>query len=119
MRPHHYLLGTDRPLSGFFVSRNELTGRTITESLVRVSLIVVCDPTAVDASHGLDIWSRASADVVTLDRADEGFSHSITLRTFDGRRSRFEPDVTNEASRISGNIAAAVVHSHSMVIGKR
>ena len=41
--------------------------------------------------------------------ADEGFSHSVALRTFDGRRSPFKTDVASEAACIIGNVAAAVV----------
>jgi hypothetical protein len=46
-------------------------------------------------------------DVVAFDRADEGFSHSVALRTFDRRRSRFKPDVASEAADITCNVAAA------------
>ena len=59
--------------------------------------------------HGLGIRSWTDADVVTLDGADEGFCHSVALRTFDRRRSRFKADVASEAASIAGDIATAVV----------
>jgi hypothetical protein len=43
---------------------------------------------------------RTDADIVAFDRADEGFSHSVALRTFNGRRSRFKTDVASEAARV-------------------
>ena len=58
-------------------------------------------------------------DVVTLDRTDEGFGHSIALWTFDWRRSRFEADVASEAACLAGDVTAAIVDSHSMVTGRR
>ena len=76
---------------------------------MRVNLIVVCDPRRQLTQHGLGIRSRADADVVTFDRADEGLSHSIALRTFDGCRSRFETDVASEFARIASNVAATVI----------
>jgi hypothetical protein len=54
-------------------------GRTISESLVRVNLIVVGDPGRQLAHHGLGLRSRTDADIVAFDRADEGFSHSVAL----------------------------------------
>ena len=48
-------------------------------------------------------------DVVTLDRTDEGFGHSIALWTFDWRRSRFEADVASEAACLAGDVTAAIV----------
>ena len=76
---------------------------------MRVNLVAVCDPGQQLKHHGLGIGSRADADVVAFDCADEGFCHSIALRTFDGRRSRFRTDVVSEAARVAGNVAAAVV----------
>jgi hypothetical protein len=48
---------------------------------VLVNLVVVVDPS-----------------IVTLDRTDEDFGHSIALRTFDWRSSRIEADVASEAA---------------------
>ena len=48
-------------------------------------------------------------DVVTLDRTDEGFGHSIALWTFDWRRSRFEADVASEAACLASDVTAAIV----------
>ena len=76
---------------------------------MRVNLVVVGDPRRQLTHHGLGIRSRTDADVVAFDRADEGFSHSVALRTFDGRRSWFKTDVASEAARIASNVAAAVV----------
>jgi len=91
------------------VSYNELTRGTISESLVRVNLVVVADPGRQLMHHGLGIGSGTDADVVAFDRADERFSHSVALWTFDRRRSRFKPDVASEAAGITCNVAAAVV----------
>jgi hypothetical protein len=43
------------------------------------------------------------------DGADEGFSHSIALWTFDRRGSRFEADVSSEAACLAGEVTAAIV----------
>ena len=58
---------------------------------------------------GLCIRARTDADVVTLDRTDEGLGHSIALWTFDWRRSRFEADVASEAACLAGDVTAAIV----------
>src|SRR5262249_39730375 len=50
-----------------------------------------------------------NADIVALDRANEGFSHSVALWTFERRRPRFEPDVAGEAAGVAGDVAAAVI----------
>ena len=59
--------------------------------------------------HGLGIRTRADADVIAFDGANEGFSHSIALRTLDRRRSWFRADVASEAAGIASNVAAAIV----------
>ena len=61
----------------------------MSESLVRVHLVVVGDPRWQLEHHGFSIGTRTDADVITLDRAYEGLGHSIALWTFDGRGSRF------------------------------
>ena len=76
---------------------------------MRVNLVVVGDPRRQLTHHGLGIGSRTDADVVAFDRANERFSHSVALRTFDGRRSWFETDVASEAAGITCNVAATVV----------
>ena len=91
------------------MSYNELTRGTISESVVRVNLVIVGDPGRQLTHHGLGIRSRTDADIVAFDRADEGFSHSIALRTFDRRRSRFKADVASEAAGIASDIATAIV----------
>src|SRR3974377_794376 len=91
------------------MSCDELTGGTISESLVGVNLVVVGEPRWKLMHHGLSIRSRTDANVVTLDRANEGFSHSIALRTFDWRRSRLKTDVPSEAAGIASDVAAAIV----------
>lgn len=53
--------------------------------------------------------SAADADVVALDRTNEGFGHSITLRTFDRRCSRFKADVASEATSVASDVTTAVV----------
>jgi hypothetical protein len=57
----------------------------------------------------LCIRARTDADVVTFDRTDEGFGHSIALWTFDWRRSRFEADVASEAACLACDVTAAIV----------
>lgn len=47
-------------------------------------------------------------NVVTLDRTDEGFGHTIALWTFDWRRSRFEADVASEAACLASDVTAAI-----------
>ena len=74
-----------------------------------VNLVIVGDPRRQLTHYGLGIGSGTDADIVAFDCADEGFCHSIALRTFNGRRSWFETDVASEAARIAGNVAAAVV----------
>src|SRR5262249_3834661 len=81
----------------------------MSESLVRVNLVVVGDPSWQLTHHGFGIWSRTDADIVALDRANEGFSHSVALWTFERRRPRFEPDVAGEAAGVAGDAAAAVI----------
>src|SRR5262249_40430580 len=73
----------DRTRSESCVSCDELTGQTISESLVRLNLVVVGDPSSQLAHYGFGIWSRTDADIVALDRANEGFSHSVALWTFE------------------------------------
>ena len=58
---------------------------------------------------GVCIRAGTNADIVTLDRADEGFGHSIALWTFDRRGSRFEADVASEATCLAGEVTAAIV----------
>ena len=58
---------------------------------------------------GLRIRTRTDADIVTLDRADEGFGHSIALWAFDRRGSRFEADVASKAACLAGEVTAAIV----------
>jgi hypothetical protein len=74
-----------------------------------VNLAIVGEPKRQLAHDGLGIRSRADADIIALDRADEGFGHSVALRAFKGRRSRLEPDVMSEASCIAGDVAASIV----------
>ena len=76
---------------------------------MQVNLVMVGDPGPQLTHHELGIGSGTDADVVAFDRADKRFSHSVALRTFDRRRSRFKPDVASEAAGIAGNVAAAVV----------
>src|SRR5262249_44744467 len=52
---------------------------------------------------------RTDADIVTLDRADEGFGHSIALWAFDRRGSRFQAEVASEAACLVGEVTAAIV----------
>src|SRR5262249_33445910 len=78
-------------------------------SLVRVNLVVVGDPSWQLTYYGFGIWSRTDADIVALDCANEGFSHSVALWTFERRRPRFEPDVAGEASGVAGDVSAAVL----------
>jgi hypothetical protein len=59
--------------------------------------------------HGFGIPAGTDADVIAFDGANESLGHSIALRTFDGCRSRFKTDVASEATRIAGDVAAAVV----------
>jgi hypothetical protein len=64
------------------------------------------------------VWVNfVDASVVAFNRSGEGLSHSVALRTFDGRRYRFKTDVASEAAGVAGNVAAA--DNHSMVSGKR
>jgi hypothetical protein len=44
---------------------------------VRVNLVVVGDQSWQLTHYGFGIWSRTDADIVALDRANEGFSHSV------------------------------------------
>jgi hypothetical protein len=88
------------------VSYNELARGTIAESLVRVKLVAVGDPGRQLTHHGLGVGSGTDADVVAFDRADEGFSHSVALRTFNGRRSRFKTGITCSPER-SAHLAQA------------
>jgi hypothetical protein len=44
---------------------------------VRVNLVVVGDPRWQLTHDGFGIWSRTDADIVALDSANEGFSHSL------------------------------------------
>ena len=74
-----------------------------------VNLIVVGDPSWQLTHYGSGIWSRTDADIVALDRANEGFSHSVALWTFDWRGSRFEADVASEAACLAGEVTAAIV----------
>jgi hypothetical protein len=67
------------------------------------------DPSWQLTHDGFGIWSRTDADIVALDRANEGFSHSVALWTFERRRPRFEPDVAGEAAGVAGDVAAAVI----------
>src|SRR5262249_62225315 len=78
-------------------------------NVLRVDLVVVGDPSWQLPHYGFGIWSRTDADIVALDRANEGFSHSVALWTFERRRPRFEPDVASEAAGVAGDIAAAVI----------
>src|SRR5499433_1206435 len=56
------------------------------------------DPSWQLTHYGFGIWSRTDTDIVALDRANEGFSHSVALRTFERRRPRFEPDVAGDGA---------------------
>jgi hypothetical protein len=63
----------------------------------------------VSCDDGLCIRARIDVHVVTLNRTDEGFGHSIALRTSDWRRSRFEADVASELACLASNVTAAIV----------
>ena len=76
---------------------------------MRVNLVVVGDPSWQLTHYGFGIWSRTDADIVALDRANEGFSHSVALWAFDWRGSRFEADVASEAACLAGEVTAAIV----------
>jgi hypothetical protein len=71
---------------------------------VRVNLVVVGDPSWQLMHYGFGVWSRTDADIVAFDRANEGFSHSVALWTFERRRPRFEPDVAGEAAGVAGDV---------------
>src|SRR5262249_61155094 len=53
--------------------------------------------------------TRTDADIVTLDRADEAFGHSIALWAFDWRCRRFEAEVASKAACLAGEVTAAIV----------
>ena len=74
---------------------------------MRVNVVVVGDPSWQLTHDGFGIWSRTDADIVALDRANEGFSHSVALWTFERRRPRFEADVAGEAAGVAGDVAEA------------
>jgi hypothetical protein len=76
---------------------------------MRVFLVVVGDPSWQLTHYGFGIWSRTDADIVALDRSNEGFSHSVAQWTFERRRPRFEPDVAGEAAGVAGDVAAVVI----------
>ena len=76
---------------------------------MRVNLVVVGDPSWQLTHYSFGIWSRTDADIVALDRANEGFSHSVALWTFERRPPRFEPDVAGEAAGVAGDVAAAII----------
>src|SRR6516225_7859968 len=115
IKPHTPINSTDS-FSSFLIRVFQLGIRcariangTISESLVRVNLVVVGDPSWQLTHDGFGIWSRTDTDIVALDRANEGFSHSVALWTFERRRPRFEPDVAGEAAGVAGDVAAAVI----------
>ena len=76
---------------------------------MRVNLVVVGDPSWQLTHYSFGIWSRTDADIVALDRANEGFSHSVALWTFERRPPRIEPDVAGEAAGVAGDVAAAII----------
>ena len=76
---------------------------------MRVNLVVVGDPSWQLTHDGFGIWSRTDADIVALDRANEGFGHSVALWTSERRRFRFEPDLAGEATGVAGDVAAAII----------
>src|SRR5262245_13176849 len=87
-------------------------------SVLRVDLVVVGDPSWQLTHYGFGIWSRTDADIIALDRANEGFSHSVALWTFERRRPRFEPDVAGEAAGVAGDMhPLAVVAADLKAIG--
>jgi hypothetical protein len=75
---------------------------------VRANRIVASDPGWQLAHHRLGIRSRADANLITLDGANERLSYAVTLRTFDRRGSRFKTDVSGKAAGIAS--AAVVRH---------
>jgi hypothetical protein len=52
---------------------------------------------------------RVNLVVIAFDCANERFGHSIALRAFNRRRSRFKADVTGEVAGLAGNITTAVI----------
>ena len=76
---------------------------------MRVNFVVVGDPSWRLTHYGFGIWPRTDADIVALDCANEGVSHSVALWTSERRRPRFEPDVAGEAAGVAGDVAAAVI----------
>ena len=76
---------------------------------MRVNLVVVGDPSWQLTHDCVGIWSRTDTDIVALDRANEGFSHSVALWTSRGVVLGFEPDVAGEAAGVAGDVAAAVI----------
>jgi hypothetical protein len=57
----------------------------------------------------LGIRSWTDANVITFNGMNERLSHSVALRTFDRRGSRFKTDVAGGAAGIANDVAAAIV----------
>jgi len=72
---------------------------------VRVNLVVVGDPSWQLTHHGFGIWPRTDADIVALDRANEGFT-SVALWAFERRRP-----FAGEAAGVAGDVTAAVIRN--------
>src|SRR5438128_5006511 len=55
------------------------------------------------------IGTRTGADVITLDRANESFGHSVALRAFDWCRPRLQPDLPSKTAGLPGGITTAII----------
>src|SRR5215207_5176082 len=101
------------------MSGDELTGRTVAQRAVGVNLVVMRQPGWKLAQHGLGVRNRGDANVVALQGAHERLSHAVRLWALERGRAGHQPDVPGEAAGLPGEVAAAVVVSHSISTGKR
>src|SRR5579862_5799451 len=70
---------------------------------------LVAEPGRQAIENGASVWQRRDADVVALERAHEGFGHSVGLRALDGRGDWLEAEVAREAPCVPGDVSRAVV----------
>ena len=85
---------------------------------MEVKRVVVLEPQWQLGDDRFGVRDGIDRDVITLERFDEGFCHSVGLRAADRRRARLHSDVHQQRFRVLCNETRAVVGELFNRLGK-
>ncbi len=83
--------------------------REVAKGAIRIDGVVEVEPAGQLVDHGYGVGLFGDAGVVALHGSNEGFSHAVGLRAFNGRRARAEVDLAGEAAGSAAGLAATVI----------